>query len=369
MSMAGHREAIIFVHLYNDYSGSPTVLKEAIESVNSVPAKRFLVTSQHQGALSGVSAKVLISPYLYFDNKIARLLAYLCNQLFTFCLLFGLLVSLRLVGFRITVVTNTILPFSANVVARIVAHKLICYIHESSLNPQSLFLFLSWIVRRCSDQRVYVSDYVRAVYEDAHGQVVLNGLNEKLANKTNGLISLENKDKSILFVGSLRPYKGFPVFIELARKRPELSFLAVINASDDAFKSFKDNVLQWPCNLRVVLRPDDLSAYYRSSRLLLNLTNPSMCKETFGLTILEGFAFSCPAIVPQEGGHLSFCNDDNCVKLNTASLSELLPAVDLLFHDTARWRRMSNCAYETSLTLTGAVYKRNISKAILGYSL
>jgi glycosyltransferase involved in cell wall biosynthesis len=55
-------------------------------------------------------------------------------------------------------------------------------------------------------------------------------------------------------------------------------------------------------NLTVYPAQNNLHPFYQRAMLLLQLSHPESCVETFGLTILEAMAYGVPAIVPNVGG-------------------------------------------------------------------
>src|SRR5690606_21533697 len=105
----------------------------------------------------------------------------------------------------------------------------------------------------------------------------------------------------ILMVCSLRVYKGVDIFMELARNLPKHSFTLVVSAeSNEIERYFKGRDL--PGNLLILPTQKDLHQFYSKANLVLNLTIPDQCIETFGLTVLEAISYGIPAIVPPVGG-------------------------------------------------------------------
>lgn len=368
--MKTSKKAVVFTHLYNDFSGSPCVLKDAINSIAEDNVERVLFTSQHHGFLSDLKLKKVVIPYFYSSNQYGKILLFALNQLILFLALSACLMKLRLQGKQVKVVVNTILPLAALLAGCFFAHRVVSYVHETSLQSRMLSRVLKLATLRLSHQRLYVSDYVKGHYDDPTGNVVLNGLRsdfEPIESKSELQKVMQEKQthKNILFVGSLRSYKGFGGFVELAKYYPDMSFKAVINASAAEYSAFKSGYPEWPINLDVGLRPKQLSQYYREAYVLLNLSDKRFFQETFGMTILEGLAFGCPVIVPSCGGHLEFCKPSNSEIADVASLESVRAKLDQFIYDQTRWAEKSYAAWETSQTMTCANYQNQIRPYML----
>lgn len=362
---------IIFTHLYNDFSGSPCVLKDAIDSAEEEGVERILFTSQHRGFLSDLGVKKVVVPYFYAHHSFLKLCFFLLSQAILFVILSAYLVKARLLGKRVEVVVNTILPFSALWAGKLFAHRTVSYVHEFSVQSKALTFFLKFITAKFSDTRLYVSDYLKESYQDPSGQVVLNGLRGDfplpIAQASHSAMAKQKlRQRRVLFVGSLRDYKGFWALIEIAHLRPNYAFDAVINASITEYRTFCRRFFV-PENVNVILRPSDLSDYYRKAAVLLNLSDCRIFKETFGMTILEGFSFACPAIVPSEGGHHSFCHSGNSVMADVASISVILTQLDQLLSWEERWLELSRGALETAHTLSNEKYRARIKRCLLDF--
>ena len=237
-------KVIIFVHLYNDFSGSPCVLKDAIESLDGTGVERILFTSQHRGFLSDLAIKKQTVPYLYSNKTLIKLLFYVISQFYLFFFLSFCLLKMRISGKHVEVVANTILPAAAVLAGKLFAHRTVSYVHELAVQSKLLSFFLKNIVLKCSDRRLYVSQFLKESYFDEQGDVLLNGLRGDLSEYVaklsyQELIECKLSHFRVLFVGNLREYKGFWAFLKLARLRPNMCFEAVINASESEFDAFR----------------------------------------------------------------------------------------------------------------------------------
>lgn len=116
-------------------------------------------------------------------------------------------------------------------------------------------------------------------------------------------------------IGSLFREKGVCLYRDIAAKMPDLNFVLVVGADKDGIDSFFKKDI--PSNLYVYPTQSNIHPFLRNADLLLNLSIPSLCVETFGMTIIEGMAYGLPAIVPNAGGPLEliqngyngFCTD------------------------------------------------------------
>ena len=112
-------------------------------------------------------------------------------------------------------------------------------------------------------------------------------------------------------LASLRDYKGVPEFLALAERlasRADIRFDLVVNDDEAAIRRYFASTIL-PSNLTVHPRTDDPAAHYARASLVLNLSRPDQCVETFGLTLLEAMAFGVPVIAPPVGGPVELVDD------------------------------------------------------------
>jgi glycosyltransferase involved in cell wall biosynthesis len=295
---------IVFCHLLNDRSGSPTVLRSTIEALGTHDKALLFIGSQGRGVLEG--ANVMTRRYWYRRSRfqIVTLFNYLLSQV----LLYWALSRSRDIPHDATVFVNTLLPFAAMLWGRRTKRTVVVHIHEVSISPAPLRRLLTRFAASCADHLIYVSeDHLdRLPIYGPPAEVVSNPISPTLIKKSKSVQYVPRRTGAfeVVMLASLRSYKGIEEFMALAyelRLHDDISFTLVLNAKFEevcAFKcrwAFVDNVSLHP-------RTNDPSLFYANADLVLNLSRQNEWIETFGLTIVEAMAFGVPVIVPTVGG-------------------------------------------------------------------
>ncbi|WP_160105035.1 glycosyltransferase [Pseudomonas izuensis] len=295
---------IVFFHLFNDRSGSPKVLSQIIKIASKNDNKTEVVTSDHSdGFLSGLGDAQRILFYRRSENKLVTLLYYVYSQvsLFFQCLKYSR-------GDTVFYV-NTMMPFGAAIAGKIKGIPVYYHVHETSIKPKPLKVFLRCIIKIAAEKVIYVSKYLRQVesFSGLKYEIVHNGLDGFPVVKTKEVVG----EFRVLMVCSLKKYKGVLEFVEIAnlcRGYKELKFTLVLNATSEEIGTFFEKI-ELPSNLEIHARQQKLAEFYERSHLLLNLSKRDGWVETFGLTILEGMSFGLPVIVPPVGGPAEIIRD------------------------------------------------------------
>ncbi len=82
---------------------------------------------------------------------------------------------------------------------------------------------------------------------------------------------------------------------------------------------------------------------------MVNLTNPKLAIETFGLTALEAMSCSLPVIVPTVGGITELVeNGANGYKMNVQTLDEIGVQIVRMLSDNDLYLRLSSSASASS---------------------
>lgn len=328
---------IVFFHLWNDYSGSPKVLRQVIEIALIEGYNVDLYTSKTEGFLSNIDG-------VTYKNNRYRLsnfkLLTLWNLIYSQGYIFFKLKKYK--KEKVLFYINTILPFGAGLASRRYKVKSIYHIHETSVRPQILKSFLLKVIVRSKARTIYVSKYLKEkeVLEN-ESKVVYNVLPPDYL----GIVPTPIDNRSyIMMACSLKKYKGVYEFIKLAKKFPGENFLLILNATDEEIKMFfRDTKI--PDNIDIRSKQLSLHAFYAKSKLVLNLSNPNEWIETFGLTILEAMAYGIPVIVPNVGGPTEIVEDNfNGYRINSTNLNAIQSKIMDLLSDKKLYSRLSNNA-------------------------
>ncbi|PMM86853.1 hypothetical protein BCT45_05315 [Vibrio breoganii] len=298
------KNRVFAIHQFNDFSGSPKVLSDALTAINNKEVPVTLFTSQHKGFLSNLSCSKVILPYFRFNNKFLVLLFYSINQLMLFFLLGYHLIIAKRNGETPKVLVNTIMPFSAILVSRLLSIPVYNYIHEVSVKPFILFRFLRLISTRFSVHIICVSEFMvneLGISDYNNVTVIPNSVGLDWLDK-NIIYTVESKFDApqALMVGSLKKFKGVDSYIKLAKENPNIQFKIALNCSEGEFLEFEAKYRS--SNFLPYLRPKNIKNLYASSLFIFNLSKPELCVETFGLTLIEGMSYGCVPIGPQVGG-------------------------------------------------------------------
>lgn len=337
---------VIFIHLLNDNSGSPKVLKETIAAVHSDKnhAKLFLGSSG-DGILSNCGIHITRYWYRRTRYRILTLFTYLLSQVVLFCKL----LSDRTIDENALIYINTLLPFGAALYGKMTGRKVIYHVHESSITPALLKYLLTTIARDTSSLNIYVSDaHMQALpIPEVRAQRVYNALDADFIANARQATYMHYHDGyfNILMIASLRNYKGVPEFVALAdalNDQADIRFILVVNDDKETIKRYFFGQ-DLPPNLTVHPRTTDTVKYYRMSSLVLNLSRVDQCVETFGMTILEAMTFGIPVLVPPVGGPSELVTD--CVQgflIDSRNIGLLREKVLLLFNNQDVCMRMSD---------------------------
>jgi glycosyltransferase involved in cell wall biosynthesis len=77
----------------------------------------------------------------------------------------------------------------------------------------------------------------------------------------------------------------------------------------------------------------------------LNLSQPDLFIETFGLTVLEAMTYGIPVIVPDAGGITGLVEHGvNGFRVDTSKPEEVLKTIVYVFADQERYHKLSESA-------------------------
>jgi glycosyltransferase involved in cell wall biosynthesis len=336
---------IIAVHLLNDRSGSPLVLRHSLAVLAAAGYGIDLLTATpgEPGFLSDLPG-VTVHPlaYRWSASQWRTLLQFVLVQWAVFWKV------LHLARPGSVVYVNSLLPAAAALAARCRGARVVYHLHEVSLRPALLRRVLCGVAQRTAHQLLCVSEHVRTTLAlpTSRQQVVYNSLPASFIEQANraSLPYASPQPFSVLMACSLRDYKGVPEFFALARSLPDMRFELVLNAAPAAVAAYAAQHAA-PANLALFPATANMHPHYQRAAVVVNLSRPDEWVETFGMTILEGLAYGRPVIVPPVGGvaevnvhaHTGFAIDGR-------DLPILQTVLRLLCHNGPFYARMAAAA-------------------------
>lgn len=352
------RNRIIAVHLLNDFSGSPFVLRQSLEALvkKGYVVELLTATPGEAGFLSEIEG-VTTSPvfYKWSPNKWMTLLLFLYSQLYLFC---KVLFKAR----RSDIVyVNSLLPFGAAMGAWIKGAKVLYHIHEVSIKPALLKKFLLTIAGFTASKGIFVSkDLQLRTRFKGKSVVVYNSLPSSFIQEAMTAKRKTNTEFSVLMICSLKKYKGVDEFVEIARRLPRFKFTLVLNASlADIETYFMEATI--PTNLELVPSQKNVHPFYQNADVVVNLSRPDEWVETFGMTILEAMYYGKPVIVPPVGGVIELVTPGReGYRIAGSQVNELTENLQLMATSPTYYRQLSVNAQSKARQFSPAVFSESI---------
>lgn len=339
---------IICFHLFNDYSGSPKVLKMVLDGLLKKGCQIDLVSSK-----GGVLDELLhyenlhkhSYPYKFSNNALLTMLRYCLVQLYTFFLSFRWLFCKDVVFY-----INTLLPVGPALAGRLMGKRVVYHYHENAFVKGAFYKILATLMQKLAHEIICVSQYQASFLKRTHGVTVIpNALPKEFTDKLIYAPEAAFERKTVLMLSSLKDYKGTREFIQLSQRLPEYKFVLVINDTQENIdKYLHDNNLtniKGGGNLTIYARQENVVPFYNSTSLVLNLTNSQFAVETFGLTPLEAMSTGVPVIVPTVGGIAEMVEDDvNGYKIDVQNLNAIEGKIRQMFEDGKLYSQLSDNA-------------------------
>jgi len=296
---------IICIHLLNDYSGSPFILSQTIQSLQKNSYIVELFTNDTEGFLSNLDVKKYNVFYKRSNYKIFVLLYYLYSQMNLFFKL------LKYKNEDTVFYINTMMPFGAGLAGKLLGIEVIYHIHETSIRPNILKKFLLKVIEFTSSKNIYVSKFLAKTepIKNVQQYTIYNALPKSFTDKANRHKYNPCMNFNVLMICSLKEYKGILEFLELARLCKDVKFDLVLNASTEDIDLYFKNIKKLN-NITIFPSQKNLHPFYEKASLVLNLSRIDQWQETFGMTILEAMSYAIPCIVPPIGGPIEIVDDN-----------------------------------------------------------
>jgi len=335
---------IVCFHLYNDYSGSPKALAPILATLAERGWKVDLVTSRG-GVLDELSGRDGIRMfhyrYRFSPSAVRTLVRYALAQLYTFML------ALRYLFERDSVFyINTLLPIGPALAGWLMRKRVVYHYHENAFVKGRFYRALCWLMQRLGSHIICVSRY-QASYLSRQGKcsVVPNALPSSFVEYFADHAK-KQLPGSILMVGSLKKYKGTLEFTRLAQRLPQYPFELVLNEKEENISAFwRENGVEPPVNMKVYPRQTDLRSFYERAAVVLNLSNPNLFIETFGMTALEAMTSGAPVIVPTVGGIAEMAEEGvTGYHIPAHNEEKLVDTLISLLENPVEYKRMSSAA-------------------------
>lgn len=340
---------IVCFHLYNDYSGSPKVLHGVISGLLDRGYSVDLVTSRGGvlDTLSHPSLSVTHYNYRFSDRAVLTMLRYLGAQILTF------FIALRYAFRRDTLFyINTILPVGPAIAGKLTGRRVVYHYHENATVKSGFYRALATLMQWIADAIICVSGYQASFLKREKNIVVIpNTLEASFLQRLHPNPAAAFERKTVLMLSSLKAYKGTKEFLNIAAALPQFRFVLVINDTESAISGWLSAEMMTPAsNVTLLPRTDNVAALYNDASIVLNLSNPSLVIETFGLTALEAMACALPVIVPTVGGIAEMVDDGvNGYKTDCRDTEMLIARITRLLTDKYLYLQLSHNAYSTSL--------------------
>ncbi len=337
---------LVCFHLFNDFSGSPKVLRMVLGGLAEKGIRIDVVTSKGEGALSDLkkypNVKFYGYSYRFSDNPVVTMGRYVGVQVYIFLLAF------RYWFCRDTVFyVNTILPVGAAMAGRMMGKRVVYHYHENAFIKGAFYKVLAAMMQKLATEIVCVSEYQRSFLKRVQNVwVIPNAVPEAFVERLCPSPKEAFERKRVLMLGSLKRYKGTLEFIELARWLKAYSFELVLNETPENIAAFwKENRITTIPNLTVFPRQNDVVPFYNRASLVLNLTDKNLVIETFGLTALEAMSAGLPVVVPTVGGIAEMVEDGvNGYKIDVTDLKILADRIRQIFSDRELYYKLSDHA-------------------------
>lgn len=340
-------KTIVCFHLFNDYSGSPKVLRMVLEGLLNKGYNVDLVSSCG-GVLDELEGMKNFRKHSYFyrfsNNPAITMARYAVVQIYTFFLALKWMFR-RDVVFYI----NTLHPIGGALAGRLTGKRVVYHYHENAFVKGVFYKTLAWMMQRLAHEIVCVSGYqASSLAVPSKVTVIPNALPKDFVERMTPDAEKAFNLKTILMIASLKAYKGTREFVELAVRMPEYRFILVLNETQENINSFLKSIhgkATKAANLKIYPRQSDTTPFYMKASIVLNLSDKEKFIETFGMTVLEAMSAGLPVIVPTVGGVAELVDDGvNGYKIDAKDLELIEKRIHEMLSDKQNYIGMANNA-------------------------
>lgn len=355
---------ILFVHLLNDFSGSPKVLSQVISAAKNEYNVELYTGKSDAGFLKNCTDKHHQYYYKWFNNKFLTLGSFMLSQI----ILFFKIIS-RKDSFEIIYI-NTMLPFGAALAGKFMGKQVIYHIHETSIKPEIFKHFLKFIIQKTTDKIIYVSASLKESdsFAEIKNRIIYNSLDQDFLKKakSNLIQKKESQCFNVLMLCSLKAYKGVEEFVTIAGKCNimDINFTLVLNTNSNEIEQYFSS-FELPSNLKIESRQSNVHQFYLNAEILLNLSRPDEWIETFGLTIIEAMAYGLPVIVPPVGGPAEIVREGKeGYLISSYETAEIAEKIIQLVKDRALYEQLSRNANIRAEDFNETTFQKEILQVI-----
>ena len=328
----------LYIHPSNDFTGSTQVLANILEKIDD---DVFVIANNRQnGCLSRLPNVHVISEFRpQINGEDIVILSGLISKIHLLYLLFFF--GRNFDCFYI----NTIRPYYAAIVGKILRKKIIWHIHEKYVEKTFATKLYEFCFDHIKSERIFVSIYLQNQYaprRDSPSIVKYNKLPASFVNNIKRTPIHNRKRNTVLMAASYAKKKGIYNYKRIAKILPDYNFILVMSASDEEVKLFAEK--ECPPNLIVYPKQSNLQSFLEKSDLMVNLSIPSLWVETFGMTILESMAYGVPSIAPNVGGPLELIeNGVNGFCVDVTNLEKVAETIQYCLNKDNYDRLVSGC--------------------------
>ncbi len=358
---------VVFIHLLNDFSGSPKVLSQVVTTCTAKGYTVDLYTGKStEGFLSNLTANHHYYFYKRFENKYLTLFSFLFSQVLLFFKL------LKYYNKNVVFYVNTMLPFGAGLAGKLLGKPVVYHVHETSIAPKLFKQFLRFIVQQTASKVIFVSNSLKKeeTFGNSNETVIYNCLPKTFTDKAVGHTYRSMDAKGIFnvyMICSLKNYKGVQEFIEIAKRCEDsenIQFTLILNVQQKEITDYFLNTAVTN-NITILSTQNNLENFYKKASLVLNLSRVDAWVETFGLTIIEAMAFGVPVLVPPVGGPSEIVtNGVEGYLISSYEVEEIAQKISALANNEELCLELSKNAYQRSLDFNEEVFNSKIISTI-----